>query len=181
MRAVDKPQVFAALLGACLLVSTTSVSAACKYNVDTIHSRTGEKVLWTKWNTFTLVQKGDFAVGSGVSIGDRKYFALRFGGPGARTKAEVESAFVIPEGGKVLIKLDDDSILELLTDEPFIAEARPNSSEMVVRYQLDAASLDALLTKRILNIRIETNIGDVDFAYGKKGAKKMQKVLKCIE
>lgn len=181
MRAVDRPRVFAALLAACFMVSATSASAACKYNVDTNHSRTGEKVLWTKWNTFTLVQKGDFAVGSGVSIGERKYFALRFGGPGAKTKAEVDSTFVIPEGGKVLIKLDDDSILELLTDESFIADAGPNSSEMVVRYLLDADSLDALLNKRILNIRIETNVGDVDFAYGKKGAKKMQKVLECIE
>jgi hypothetical protein len=168
-------------------------NAKCKFNVDTVHSRTGEKVLWTKWNTFTLVQKGDYAVGSGVSIGARKYFALRIfrslANGGQMTKEQTDSELVIPSGGKLLLKLDDNSILELHTEEEVIADVDIDyfgveelgwRAEAIVKYPVDASTLNALLSKRIMNMRLQTSNGDIDYSYGKKGAKRLQKTLACI-
>jgi len=160
-----------------LAISLTAIPAhaKCKFNVDTLHSRTGEKVLWTKWDTFTLVIVGDTIVGSGVSIGDKKYFAVRV------DQGADKGELIIPENGKLLILMDDESILELHTEEEVIGDRDPwHVVEAVVKFPLDAATLNALLTKRIMNIRLQTNGGDKDYKFGKKGAKKMQKVLACI-
>ncbi len=159
-----------------LAISLTAIPAhaKCKFNVDTLHSRTGEKVLWTKWDTFTLVIVGDTIVGSGVSIGDKKYFAVRVNYPA------YDGDLVIPENGKLLILMDDQSILELHSEEEVIGDRDPWFVEAVVKFPLDATELNALLTKRIMNIRLQTNGGDKDYKFGKKGAKKMQKVLACI-
>jgi len=170
----------AASLAVVLFLTSLPASAKCKFNVDTVHSRTGEKVLWTKWNTFTLMIKGKILVGSGLSIGDKKYFALRFDRHVDGTKAERESALVVPSNGKLLIKLNDQSILELHTEEEFTGDVEGGQSEIVARYVMDASTLNALLKKRIMNIRIQTTGADEDFAFGKKGAKKMQKTLACI-
>jgi len=160
-----------------LAISLTAVPAhaKCKFNVDTIHSRTGEKVLWTKWDTFTTVIIGGTVVGAGVSIGDMKYFALRV------DQDADKGELIIPENGKLLILMDDESILELHTEEEVIGDRDPwHVVEAVVKFPLDAATLNALLTKRIMNVRLQTNGGDMDYKFGKKGAKKMQKVLACI-
>ena len=68
----------AAALAIVMFLTALPANAKCKFNVDTVHSRSGEKVLWTKWNTFTLMIKGKVLVGSGLVIGDKKYFALRW-------------------------------------------------------------------------------------------------------
>jgi len=181
MHTVNMRRAIAASLAAVMFLTALPANAKCKFNVDTVHSRTGEKVLWTKWNTFTLMIKGKILVGSGLSIGDKKYFALRFDRHVSGTKAEKDSALVIPANGKLLIKLDDKSILELYTDEEFTGDVGGGQAEIVARYVLDASTLNALLKKRIMNIRIQTTGADEDFAFGKRGAKKMQKTLECIE
>jgi hypothetical protein len=180
MRTLNMRPALAASLAVVLFLTALPANAKCKFNVDTVHSRTGEKVLWTKWNTFTLMIKGKVLVGSGLTIGDKKYFALRFDRRVDGTMAERNSALVIPEGGKLLIKLDDQSIHELYTEEEFTGDVDGGQSEIVARYVLDADTLNALLKKRIMNIRIQTTGADEDFAFGKKGAKKMQKTLACI-
>ena len=180
MRTVNMRPALAASLAVVMFLTALPANAKCKFNVDTVHSRSGEKVLWTKWNTFTLVIRGKVLVGSGLSIGDKKYFALRFDRGVSGTKAERNSALVIPANGKLLIKLDDQSIHELYTEEEFTGDVEGGQSEIVARYVLDASTLNVLLKKRIMNIRIQTTGADEDFSFGKKGAKKMQKTLECI-
>jgi len=180
MRTVNMRPALAASLAVVMFLTALPANAKCKFNVDTVHSRTGEKVLWTKWNTFTLVIKGKVLVGSGLSIGDKKYFALRFDRHASGNKAERDSALVIPANGKLLMKFDDQSILELHTEEEFTGDVEGGKSEIVARYVMDASTLNSLLKKRIMNIRIRTTGADEDFAFGKKGAKKMQKTLACI-
>ena len=180
MRTVNIRQRIAVSLAVVLFLTAMPANAKCKFNVDTVHSRSGEKVLWTKWNTFTLVIRGKVLVGSGLSIGDKKYFALRFDRHASGTKEERNNALVVPADGKLLIKLDDQSIHELHTEEEFTGDVDGGQSEIVARYVLDAGTLNALLKKRIMNIRIQTTGADEDFAFGKKGAKKMQKTLACI-
>ena len=175
MRTLGTRRVVAALLALAISFTAIPAHAKCKYNVDTVHSRTGERVLWTKWNTFTLVIVGDTVVGSGVSVGEKKYFALRVDQPGA------DGELVIPEDGKLLILMDDQSTLELHSEEEVVGDRDPWSVvEAVVKFPVDASELNTLLTKRIMNIRLQTNGGDKDYEFGRKGSKKMQKVLACI-
>lgn len=176
MRTLVTARTVATLVAIVTSLTAMPAYAKCKFNVDTIHSRTGEKVLWTKWQTFTLVIVGDTVVGAGVSIGDSKYFALRVDQDASKGE------LVIPENGKLLILMDDESILELHTEEEVIGDRDPwHVVEAVVKFPVDASELNALRTKRIMNIRLQTNGGDKDYKFGKKGAKKMQKVLACIE
>ena len=180
MRSLNMRRAIAASLAITLFLTAQSASAACKFNVDTVHSRTGEKVLWTKWNTFTLVNRGNILVGSGLSVGDKKYFALRFSRHASGIKAKIDNPLIIPANGKLLIKFDDQSIHEMHTEDEFVADIEGGHAEVVARYPLDSTLLNALLDKRITNIRIQTNGADEDFSFGKKGAKKMQKTLECI-
>ena len=55
MRAVVMKRVISLSLVVSMLFSVSAANAAkCKYNVDTVNHRTGEKVRGTKWNTLRL-------------------------------------------------------------------------------------------------------------------------------
>lgn len=172
---------FAIVLAVAIIFTAAPANAKCKFNVDTIHSRTGEPMLWTKWNTFKLANKGDFALGSGVSIGDQKYFAMRITQPASYVKEEMDSALVIFEGASLLIKFDDETIFELHAENEVVGDVDGGSAEAVIKYAVDSGTLNALLTKRILNIRLQTSLGNKDYAFGKKGSKRLQKTLACIK
>jgi hypothetical protein len=180
MRTVRIRPTIAVLLAIAMFFTSVPANAKCKFNVDTVHSRTGEKMLWTKWNTFVLVNRGNFPLGSGVSIGDQKYFAMRVSRDVSGSKAERDSGLVVPANGKLLIKFDDNSIVELHSEEEVIGDVHGRTSEAIIKYPMDASVLNDLLKKRILNIRLSTTNEDMDYAFGKKGAKKMQKTLACI-
>ncbi len=181
MRTIKMKRSFALVIAVAIVFTAAPANAKCKFNVDTIHSRTGEPMLWTKWNTFKLANQGDFPLGSGISIGDQKYFAMRITQSASYVKEEMDSALVIPDGASLLIKLDDATILELHSDGEVIGDVDGGRAEAVVRYAVDAGTLNALLTKRIMNIRLQTNQGNKDYAFGKKGSKRLQKTLACIK
>ena len=106
MRNVDVRRTVAALLTILISLTATPANAKCKFNVDTVHSITGEKVLWTKWQVFsfgsstgayiagTIGSTSDAVVGSGASYGDKKFFALRVTRPASMVKMEMDSALV---------------------------------------------------------------------------------------
>jgi hypothetical protein len=193
MRNVDVRRCVTALLAILISVTATPANAKCKFNVDTAHSITGEKVLWTKWETFsfgssmgakiagTIASISDAVVGSGVSYGDKKFFALRVTRPASMVKMEMDSALVIPENGKLLISMNDNSILELHSEEKVIGDVVAGVAEAVIKFPLDSDAMHSLLTKRILTIGLQTSKQDLEYSFGKKGAKKMQATLKCIQ
>ena len=60
----------------------------------------------------------------------------------------------------------DESILELHTEEEVIGDRDPwHVVEAVVKFPLDAATLNALLTKRIMNVRLQKKGGDMDYKF----------------
>lgn len=193
MRNVDVRRTAAALLTILISLTATPANAKCKFNVDTVHSITGEKVLWTKWEVFsfgssmgaviagTLANSGDAVVGSGASYGDKKFFALRVTRPASMVKMEMDSALVIPENGKLLISMNDDSILELHSEEKVIGDVVGGVAEAVIKFPLDSDAMRALLTKRIMTMELQTSEQDLEYSFGKKGAKKMQSTLACIQ
>ncbi len=193
MRNVDVRRTAAALLTILISLTATPANAKCKFNVDTVHSITGEKVLWTKWEVFsfgssmgaviagTLANSGDAVVGSGASYGDKKFFALRVTRPASMVKMEMDSALVIPENGKLLISMNDDSILELHSEEKVIGDVVGGVAEAVIKFPLDPDAMRALLTKRIMTMELQTSEQDLEYSFGKKGAKKMQSTLACIQ
>ncbi len=193
MRNVDVRRTVAALLTILISLTATPANAKCKFNVDTVHSITGEKVLWTQWQVFSfgssrgafiagkIAHTRDAVVGSGASYGDKKFFALRVTRPASMVKMEMDSALVIPENGKLLISMNDGSILELHSEEQVIGDVVDGVAEAVIKFPLDSDAMRALLTKRILTIGLQTSSQDLEYSFGKKGAKKMQATLACIQ
>jgi hypothetical protein len=181
-------------LTALLLLTTAPANAAkCKYMTDAIHSITGEPVRWSKWSSFTMTT-GTRIVHSAVVEGDRKYLGLRvpqrWSHDQRPTKEILDGMFSIPEGAKLLLKLDDDSIIELYTESEVIADADygvnsarsfPMTAIAVVKYPLNDQVIAALTANRLTHMRLQTSRGDMDFTFGKKGAKKQQDTLACIK
>ena len=54
-------------------------------------------------------------------------------------------------------------------------------AEAVIKFPLDSDAMRALLTKRILTIGLQTSKQDLEYSFGKKGSKKMQATLACIQ
>ena len=100
--------------------STNASAAKCKYKWDTENYRTGEKVRWTTWimNRFYYVEDKPYGLIAGASEGDKKYLGLQIMSPEVSmrsrpTKAEIDSAMVIPKGAKLSIMLGDGTIYDL--------------------------------------------------------------------
>jgi hypothetical protein len=176
-----------------LLAAAPANAAKCKYQTDTVHSITGEPVRWSKWASFTLTT-GAKIVHSAVVEGDRKYVGLRvpqrWSHDQRPTKEILDGMFSIPAGAKLMLKLDDDSIIELHTESEVIADADygvhssrnfPMTAIAVVKYALDDQAIAALTANRLTHMRLQTNNGDMDFTFGKKGAKKQQDTLACLK
>ena len=177
-----------------LMLAATTASAKCKYQADMANVFTGEHVRWTQWKTFNLAITTDpYALVNGIAEGDRKYFGLRVRSkstlPRPATKDDLDNAFVVPAGAKVLLLLADDSVVELKTDEKFTGDSdfflrndgrSDIGTDTLLKVPLNAENLNALTAQRVKQIRLSTTAGDVDLPFGKKGSKRMQEVLECI-
>jgi len=194
MRTLTKRRVIALSLTVLMIFVTAPASAArCKYNVDTVNHRTGEKVRWTKWNTFRLRQ--DPVMHVAISEGDRKYLGLRLMlNRGSRTKRpsikELDNELVIAEDAKLLLLMADESILELHAAQGMFADSDVSASgannyaiysEIIVKYELDAETMAALTSQRLKVLRITADDAEYTYEFGKKGSDRIQKNLACIQ
>jgi len=193
MRVIDKKQVITLSLAISLFFAGSTASAAkCKCNVDTVKHRTGEKVRWTKWNTFRLRQ--DPVMLAVVAEADRKYLALRMNGSrGTRadrpTAAVLDSELIFQKGANLLALMADESVLELHADQEVIADSYYNVKgdgtfdlyfTVIIKYELDADALAELTSKRLKVLRISAGDEEFDFEFGKKGSDRVTKALACI-
>lgn len=178
---------------AAVLVATPAM-AKCKYQADMTSIVTNESVRWTNWTMFSMmITTKDYALVNGMSEGERKYVGLRLhvqnSAPERPTKEDLDSAVVIPEGAKALFLMADDSVVELQSEEEQVGDTDlvmkgvhnyDIVTDTIVRFPTTAEDLEALTAQRVKQIRLATTNGDLDFEFGKKGSKKMQKVLECI-
>ena len=189
-------KVIALSLAVPLLFSSSGANAAkCKFQTDTVNVSSGEKIRWTKWDTFTLrIDKDHYVLLSGISEGDRRFLGLR---PHVRklqpdrpTKTDLDSALVIPEAGKLSILLSDDSVLELHTDKGTIGDSDFElfksgkyslNTDAIIKYSLNSYTMKTMAAQRIKQLKLETVDGNIDFEFGGKGSSKHKEKLACIQ
>lgn len=162
-----------ALIVTILLFSSATASAAeCKYKKNEADPFTKEKIVLTKWKPFRPT--GNEAVNHGWMAGEiehgKKFLALRIGLVGYYGQPTV------PEGGKLLILMADDTIIELAAYESVKLTGR----NVIVRFELDSATLQALIAQGTTDIRLSTIEDEHDFSFGNKPTVRMQYVLGCI-
>jgi len=156
-----------------LFIASTASAEECKYKTNEADPFTKEKIVLTKWKPFRPT--GNEAVDHGWMAGaiehGKKFLALRIGLVGYYGQPTV------PEGGKLLILMADDTIVELAAYE----EVKLSGRNAIVRFELDAASLQALTAQGTTDIRLSTIEDEHDFSFGNKPTGRMQYVLSCIQ
>lgn len=183
-----------------LLVCATANAAKCKFETDTTNALTGEKVQWTKWEDFKLIntQIGYMAA---VAEGDRKYLALQVLSfnyrPDRPTKEDLDNAVVIPAESKIMLLLTDESVVELQTDEEVIGDTEIHApgtwhndtrsgdyllkTYTVVKYPLSTETLAALTANGVNTLRQTTSEGDQDYTISENRADTIQEALACVQ
>jgi hypothetical protein len=71
----------------------------------------------------------------------------------------------------------DDTIIELAAYESVKLTGR----NVIVRFELDSATLQALIAQGTTDIRLSTIEDEHDFSFGNKPTVRMQHVLGCIQ
>jgi len=189
-------KVLALSLAVPLLFASAGANAAkCKFQTDTSNVFTGEKIRWTKWDTFKLrIEKGHYVLISGISEGDRRYLGLRAHVSKLQTdrptKADLDNALVVPAAGKLSILLSDDSVLELHTDKRVIGDSDfvllksgeySLNTDAVIKYSLNSYTMKTMAAQRIKQLTLETDDGNVDFEFSGKGSSKHKEKFACIQ
>jgi len=178
-----------------LMFAAPAASAKCKFQTDMPSIVTGEHIRWTDWTTFSLaITTTNYALAAGISEGDRKYAGLQLHTvttiPRQASKEDLDNAVVIPAGSDVFFLMADESIIKVTTDQAVTGDAdfvmhSANRYDIVtdtiVKAPLTAQELHGLTAQRVKRIRVSTTAGNLDFEFGKKGSKKMQSVLECIQ
>ena len=54
-------------------------------------------------------------------------------------------------------------------------------SEAAIKYAVTTEQIDALAKQRIKQLRMTVSGRDIDFEFGKKGSKKLQESMECIQ
>jgi hypothetical protein len=161
------------LAAAVILTSTVAGAAECKYKKNERDPFTDELIVLTKWKTFRPT--GNQAVPHGWMAGaiehGKIFLALRIGLVGYHSQPTV------PEGGKLLILMADDTIVELAAYE----SVKISGWSDVVKFELDEDTLAALTAQGTTDIRLSTRYDEHDFSFGKKPTTRMQFVLGCAQ
>ena len=168
-----KTQNIALLVTIIMFANAAAAADECKYKKDEADPFTQEKIVLTRWKTFRPT--GNEAVNHGWMAGaiehGKKFLALRIGLVGYHTQPTV------PDGGKLLILMADDTIVELAAFE----SVKLTSRKKIVRFELDSETLQALIAQGTTDIRLSTIEDEHDFSFGNKPTGRMQYVLSCIQ
>ena len=185
-----------------LLVMTTALFGStevwaekCKFRWDTINYRTGEKVRWTGWTMNRMVIMPNTPLISAIIEGDKRFLGLQVSAPGKDvassrpTKADVDTVMLIPEGAKLSLLMEDESVHDLFAERDVVGDTGVQVraidkytfwSTAIVRFPLDAAAMAALSAQRVTDFRLHTPERDFDFSFGKKPSDTLQLALACI-
>lgn len=188
-----------------LLWADTSIAADCKYQWDTSNYRTGEKVLWTRWERNKRITSPVSGLLAAVQEGDRRYFALQTvtverHSDVRPTKADIDSAMIIPDNAKLSILFADGSIYDLFSenevigdtsivvngsepDDHFVMGRRSGytySSRAIVKFPLDAEDIATLSAQKATDMRLHGTARNYDITFGSKPSDKIQDVVACI-
>jgi len=180
-------------LTAVLLFAGAAANAArCKFQTDTENVFTGEKIRWTKWSTFSMTSSS--VVHSAILEGDRKFLGLRirsgWSSSTRPTKAQLDNTLRIPADAKLLLLMDDESIIELHSEDAVIGDADYSVTDAggfnvrasaIVKYPLDPSAMAALGSKRVKKARMTVGDKDRNWEFGKKGSKKLMPEIECIQ
>jgi len=175
-----------------LFAGATASAAKCKFQTDTENVFTGEKIRWTKWSTFSMTNSS--VVHSAILEGDRKYLGLRirsgWSSSTRPTKAQLDNTLRIPADAKLLLLMDDESIIEFHSENAVIGDADYSVTDAggfnigataIVKYSLDSDAMTALGSKRIKKARMTVGDKDRNWEFGKKGSKKLMPEIECIQ
>jgi hypothetical protein len=184
----------------------TSWAADCKYQWDTNNYRTGEKVLWTRWvMNKRMITTGVHGLLAGVLEGDQRYLALQTfsvveHSDQRPTKADIDSAMVIPDNAKLSILMADGTTFDLFAehgvtgdtsiivngsepDDHFVMGRRSGytySSNATVKFALDDDMIATLKAQRATDMRLHSPGKNYDITFGSKPSDKIQDVIACI-
>ena len=127
--------------------------------------------------------------------GDKKYLGLRLmldrvARTAPPTLEELKNELAFAEGAKLLLLMADESVIELHAAQEVLADSDvamtgPTSyaisSEVIVKYELNAETMAALAGQKLKILRMTANDAEYTYEFGKKGTNKVQKNLACIE
>ena len=189
-------KIFSAVLIAVFITFSANISyaASCKFQVDTVSYASGEKIRWTRWKMNRAFHQGSYSLISGIEEGDRKYLGVKMVDSNKKvrtrpTKAELDDMMVIPAGAKLSLLMADESIVDLFTEQDIVADSdfttnAVNSysieSAVIIKFPLSAEAFAALSAQKVMDVRLQTDLRQYDYSFGKKGSDKIQEALGCI-
>lgn len=172
-----------------MLGSPAADAADCKYrapfygNVVAFGKAEQERLLsaatrWTPWKSFRTWgnELENHGWTNGMVDGDSKYLGVKL------NLVKIPEGASIAAGAPLWLLMADDSVVELAADADAIFSDRPNSMEIIARYELNDEMHAALLAQGVTDIRVTTSAGEIDFFLGKKKkpSDKIQESLGCI-
>ena len=182
------------LAASLLILQAPAVHAKCKFQTDGINQFTNESVRWTNWTMLKMILTDPYLMVTAITENERKYLGLRLHVNSSQstrpTKADINNAVVVSESATVMLLMADESVVTLQSEERFAGDtdfAVRNvrnyalTTDIFAKYPVSSENIAALMAQRVKIIRVATENGDLDFEYGKKGSKKLQQALECIE
>lgn len=189
-----------------LLTSSGSGAADCKYQTDSTDKFTKVRTLRTNWDSLmswttgfgadnysdTYVSAlskgkgGSFNTYLSVQISAYKYSKYQ------PRDHELENLIVVPEGARLLIMMEDQSIVELQASRGETARSGYQApggdggeyritTVIAIGYTLDDSTADLLTAQNATHIRVETAEENHDVEIHKKSLGDIRKAVKCIQ
>jgi len=183
------------------LGSSMADAAKCKYQKNELDSFTQEKIVWTKWTSFTPYGNQVTHHGwlSAFSRDDAKLLVMKIvlvEHTSDQPRASyLDGRLIIPQDAKLLIHMADDSIVELAAREQAVGSSRvipPGEitnrgtgyivkTTAVINFELNADTINTLMAQGTTDMTISARSRDHGFPFGKKPTDKFQFALGCIQ
>lgn len=160
-----------------IIITFSANAQKCDYLKNEVDAFTGEKIVITNFVNINkkFTSKHFFAHSFGFS-GGFYFISIKLTGGG-------ESLF-ISKGNKLLLKLNDDSILELEASEPQKTEFRSvngaSYSFIVPTYHILKEQLEQIANTGVKLIRMETSENQYDSEVTEKDNKKIKQSIDCL-
>lgn len=189
-----------------MLASTGAGAADCKYETDSTDKFTKVRTLRTNWDSLM-----SWTTGLGVEDYSDTYVSALSKGKGESTNTylsvrisaykyskyrpreyELENLIVVPDGARLLVMMDDESIVELQASRGETARSGYEGSGgdgggyliktvIAVGYTLDQSTANLLTAQNATHIRVETADANHDVEIHKKSLGDIRQAVKCIQ
>jgi len=183
------------------LGSPAADAEKCKYQMNELDSFTQEKLVWTKWKSFTPYGNQVTHHGwlSAFSRDEAKLLVLKIvlvehtsDQPSA---SYLDGRLIIPQDAKLLMHMADDTTIELAAREQAIGSSRVTppgeisnrgtgyivKTTAVINFELNPDTINALMAQGTTDMSISARSRDHYYPFGKKPTDKFQFALGCIQ